>query len=45
MTMAQQKKNNKKLSREEKYMQKKVELSEEIYQKLCDKKRYKKSYI
>ena len=43
--MAQQKKNNKKLSREEKYMQKKVELSEEIYQKLCDKKRYKKSYI
>lgn len=43
--MAQEKKNNKKLSREEKYMQKKVELSEQLYKKICTDKKYKKSYL
>lgn len=43
--MAQSKKNNKRLTRQEKYMQKKVELSEQLYDKICVDKKYKKKYL
>ena len=43
--MAQKTKNNKKLTRDEKFMQKKAEITEKVFDILCDNKNYKKKFI
>ena len=45
MKMAQQTKNDKKLERERQFLNKKVELSKNLYRLICNNKKYKASYL